>query len=96
MSKAINDILGNELKVGDEVAVAFPSGRSSAKLRVGKIIGFTEKPTEVYNYHLGASFPGPPKFEVEIEWDKDKSGGYLPSKKATKLENTSGRFVKLN
>lgn len=95
MSRTVHDILGNELKVGDEVAVAFPSG-SSAKLRVGKIVGFTEKPTEIYNYNLGTTFPGPPKFEIEVEWDKVKSGGYLPSKKSTKLENTSGRFVKIN
>lgn len=90
----VKDILGHDLNIGDEVAVAFPSG-SSAALRVGKIIGITEKPTEIYNHHLKAKFPGPPKTEIEIEWDKEKSGGYLPDKKSTKLANTSGRFIKI-
>ena len=94
MKSAIQDILGNTLAIGDEVAVAFPSG-SSAALRVGKVIGLFEKENEIYNYHLKAYFPGPPIFQIEIEWDKDKSGGYLPDKKSTKLDRTSGRIIKL-
>lgn len=93
-SATMKDILGNSLAIGDEVAVAFPSG-NSACLRVGKIIQFVEKETTIWNYHLQAYFPGPPSFSVEVEWDKAKSGGFLPSKKATKLTETSGRFIKL-
>jgi hypothetical protein len=94
MNAEVQDILGNVLAIGDEVAVAFPSG-NSATLRVGKIIGLTEKETQRWNYSLQAYFPGPPSVSVEVEWDKAKSGGFLPSKKATKIESTSGRFIKL-
>ena len=91
----VTDVLGNALEVGDEVTVAFPDG-SSAVLRFGTIIGIDEKEAQAYNRHLNAYFPQPYPV-LEIEWDMNKSGGFLPtSKKATKLERISGRVLKIN
>jgi hypothetical protein len=88
------DILGNPLDIGDKVAVAFPDGRSSAKLRVGEILSITETPTERFNRNLGTYVPGPPLVKVELKWDKALSGGYVPDK-PTKTENIRGRFMKI-
>jgi hypothetical protein len=96
MTAPITDILGNQLDVGDEVAVAFPNGRSSAELRVGEIISFTEKERDIWNPSLRAWFPGPPIIQIEIKWDKDRSAGYSVPEKPTKLKDHQGRMVKIN
>lgn len=91
---SFKDILGNELAVGDEVAIAFPDHGSSAYLRVGKIINVVEKETEIWNRDLKAYFPGPPTYSLEIDWDRSRSGGSVPDK-ATKIKFPSGRMIKI-
>lgn len=89
----LTDILGTPLAVGDELAVAFPDGGSSAELRIGSILQIIEKPTEIYNRNLKAYFPGPPTFTLEIKWDKDKSPYGTPEK--SKMSRPAGRILKL-
>jgi hypothetical protein len=93
-TQPVLDIVGTPLDIGDTVAVAFPDGRSSAKLRVGKILSITETPTEVFNRNLGTYGPGRPIIKVEFEWDKALSGGYVPDK-PTKTEHIRGRLLKI-
>lgn len=94
MNATFTDILGNELAVGDEIAIAFPDGGSNAYLRVGKIIGVSSKETQIYNRHLNAHFPGPPLVTLEVEWNRGKSGGSVPEK-PTKIKYPKGRMIKL-
>lgn len=94
MNATFTDILGNQLAVGDEIAIAFPDGGSNAYLRVGKIIGVSSKETQRWNRHLNAYFPGPPDVSLEVEWNSGKSGGSVPAK-PTKIKYPKGRMIKL-
>jgi hypothetical protein len=94
MTHSFKDILGNDLAVGDELAVAFPSG-NTAELRVGTILSITEKPTEIWNPNLRAYFPGNSTYSMEIKWDKAKSAYGVPDK-PTKMNRTHGRILKLS
>lgn len=93
MNGQFEDILGQSIRVGDEVAVAFPSG-NAARLRVGTILGIFERPTEIWNHNLRAYFPGPPTHSIEVKWDQKRSGTGVPDK-PTKLSETQGRVLKL-
>lgn len=93
-TQPVLDILDQPLDIGDKVAVAFPDGRSSAKLRVGTILSITEKATEIYNRNLGTYGPGRPIITIEFEWDKTLSGGGVPDK-PTKTERIHGRLLKI-
>lgn len=93
MNGQFKDILGNVLYVGDEIAVAFPSG-NTARMRVGTIIDITEEPSEIWNPNLRAYFPGPPTYSIKAKWDQEKSSCRVPDK-ATKLSETQGRILKL-
>lgn len=93
MNAQLTDILGNTLAVGDEIAVAFPDGGSSAELRIGEILQILEKATERWNRDLNAYFPGPPAYTLEIKWDKAKSPYSTPDK--SKMSRPSGRILKL-
>lgn len=92
----LHDLVGNEVKVGDEIAMAFTEGRSSATLRVGIITEYTVKETEHYNYHLGTTVPGDDIVKIMVEWNKDKSGATwsLPEK-PTLVRYDSDRIIKL-
>lgn len=93
MNSGITDILGNPLAVGDELAVSFPDGGSSAEMRIGSILQIIEKPTERWNRDLNAYFPGPPTYTLEIKWDKAKSPSFTPDK--SKMSRPNGRILKL-
>jgi hypothetical protein len=94
MTHQFTDILGNALSVGDEIAVAFPEGRSSAELRIGKIATVIEKETEIWNRNLNAYFPGPPTYTLEVEWYTNKSPYGTPKK--SKMQRPAGRILKLS
>lgn len=90
------DLVGNEVNVGDEIAMAFTEGRSSATLRVGVITDYTVKETEHYNYQLGTTVQGDDIVKIMVQWDKDKSGATwsLPDK-PTLVTYDCDRIIKL-
>lgn len=92
--KPFTDILGNEIKVGDVVAVACIDYRSP-ELRIGKILEITDKPQpDRWNYQLQVMSSVPPKRTVKIEWDKDLSPSGVPDK-PTSTEKLTARFLKI-
>lgn len=95
MSTIFLDHFGSRIDIGDTVAVAFPEGRSSARLRVGKVLSFYEKeqPTSI-DYRTKMPVQRPPIRKIEVEWDKSLSGHYAPDK-PTKIELASYRFIKI-
>ena len=95
MSTPFLDIFGALIDVGDTVAVAFPEGRSSARLRIGKVLSFYEKEQAPYwDYRTKMHTPRSPIRKIEVEWDKSHSGVYSPDK-PTKIELASSRFLKI-
>lgn len=76
------DMLGEEIKAGDTIAVAFREG-NTASLRIGTVVGFgtkqSYKPIDV----------------MEVEWHSSSPGGWMPSGKKSKIEVAHKRFVKM-
>ena len=92
-NKPFLDILGQEIKVGDTVAVACIDYRSP-ELRVGKIVEIEDKPQpDRWNHQLQTMSSVPPKRTVKIEWDTDVSPG-APSK-PSRTEKLQERFLKI-
>lgn len=95
MTVKFSDIFDQPLEVGDRVAVAFPDGRSSAVLRIGKVHSFYEKLQPDRWVHREKRYiEQPPIQKIVIEWDDEASGGYTPDK-PSKVELARYRFMKI-
>lgn len=89
------DIFDQPLEVGDRVAVAFPAGRSSAVLRIGRVHSYYEKAQpDRWNHREQRHIEQEPIRKIVIEWDEEASGGYTPDK-PTKVELQRYRFMKV-
>lgn len=91
-NRPVFDFLGNIISEGDEVVVAFPSGNKSA-LRIGTVLKIEGKEVPIYS----RTNPNLKRidYQLEIEWDLKRSGGFLPSKPITKIWEDQDRFLKL-
>lgn len=95
MTIQFTDIFDQPLEVGDTVAVAFPAGRSSAVLRIGKVHSYYEKlQPDRWNHYEQRHIEQPPVRKIVIEWDDEVSGGYTPDK-PSKVELARYRFMKI-
>jgi hypothetical protein len=82
------DMLGQDLRAGDTIAVAFREGNSAA-MRVGTVVGFGTKKSSAYWLEEDVVDV------MEVQWHKASPYGWLPEGKTSKIELHHKRFVKV-
>lgn len=78
------DMLGDRVEVGDTIVCAFSAG-SSATLRVGEVLGFTDKAHSYKTDRVNL---------ITVKWTADSSK--YGSVKESNIEAHNGRFLKIS
>lgn len=81
--EAFIDKRGNRVEIGDLLVVGFRSG-SSADIRVGRIVSFTDQASGYGNNRQPL---------IELEWEIEKAGRRSYAPKTSKIYADNGRFL---
>jgi len=81
--EAFIDKRGNRVEIGDLLVVGFRSG-SSADIRVGRIVAFTDQ---------ASSYSNERQPMIELEWEIEKAGRRSYAPKTSKIFADNGRFL---
>ena len=81
--EAFIDKRGNRVEIGDLLVVGFRSG-SSADIRVGRIVAFTDQANPYGNERQPM---------IELEWEIEKAGRRSYAPKTSKIFADNGRFL---
>lgn len=81
--EAFIDKRGERVEIGDVLVVGFRSG-SSADVRVGRVVAFTDQ---------ASAYGSERQPLIELEWEIEKSGRRSYAPKTSKIFADNGRFV---